>query len=114
MNSRITTFVERTNMEVQHIQKRTIWGNRWEPLRKWVYPAWLLYELSYRFCQYAMDTYKYIDEISTQTLAVSGAVLVFLICTAFLTVSSCFILFRFFKKENLTQTSFEVLTKRYL
>ena len=100
-------------MEVHDVGRKTFWGNWWEPIRKWFYPFWLLYELTFRFCQYALASYQYIEEISNQILAAFVALITFVVCTAFLTVSSCFIVYHFFQIENLTNTSFEERMKWY-
>ena len=99
---------------MQDVQSKSIWGYWWEPVRKWFYPAWLLYELSYRFYQYAIAAHHYIAEMSNPILAVFGAVVSFIFCTASLTVSACFILYKFYKTANLTNTSIEKTIKRYL
>jgi len=36
-------------MEEQNLQLKSIWGKWWEPIRKWFYPAWLIYETTVRF-----------------------------------------------------------------
>ena len=100
-------------METQNIALHSVWGKWWEPIRKWFYPAWLLYELTYRFYGYSIATYNYIEEVSNELLAIVSGVATFLICTAFLTVSTCFVLCKFFKIGNLTGTSFEERIKKY-
>ncbi len=100
-------------MEVSNVERKTIWGSWWEPVRKWFYPVWLLYELTHSFGHYAVSSYKYIDNLSNHTIAVLGAVVAFMLCSAFLTLTSCFVLFHFFKTKNLTKTSFEEKVKWY-
>lgn len=100
-------------MEVHTKQLQSIWGKWWESIRKWFYPAWLIYETSVRFYEYAIDTYLYLSEISSEILAVVTAIIVFIICSAFLTIPTTFILYKFFKVENLTGTSFENNIKKY-
>jgi len=109
----VPSLCKTLQLRIHHVQKHSIWGSYWEPVRKWFYPSWLLYELSYRFYQYAIATNQYIEQISNQPLAVFSAVVAFLICTLFLTVPTCFILYTFFKAENLTNTSIEKKLKRY-
>lgn len=105
-------------------QNRSIWGNWWEPFRKWVYPAWLLYEVSIRFYDYAWTAYRYIikllsqtapwlGSIATQVLSITGSLLTFVLCTAFMSVPTCLILYKFFKVNNLTSTRFERRMKVY-
>ncbi|MEN7548808.1 hypothetical protein AAG747_12880 [Rapidithrix thailandica] len=105
-------------MEEQNQQKKSIWGNWWEPLRKWVYPAWLMYETSIRFYHYAqgVHTYfekhqeglaSYIGEIGTLTLDLICSVATFAGCTVFLTMPACFLLYKFFKEDNFINTRFE-------
>ena len=111
-------------MEENNKQLKSIWGKWWEPIRKWFYPTWLLYELTVRFNEYAIAVYNYfiekqdyfnlyLGEIGTQISAVFCSVASFIICTFFLTVSTCFILYKFFKIENLTDTKFEKKLKTY-
>ncbi|MCG6191287.1 hypothetical protein [Maribellus maritimus] len=110
-------------MEENNKQLESIWGKWWQPIRKWFYPTWLIYEISYRFYAYSISTSQYIEnhqeniasyigEISTQTLAISSSFITFGICTAFLTVPASFILYQFFKEDNLTGTGFEEKIKR--
>ncbi|MEW7280149.1 hypothetical protein ABW636_16265 [Aquimarina sp. 2201CG1-2-11] len=110
-------------MEKNNKQLQSIWGTWWEPIRKWFYPAWLLYETLVRFYEYTQSVYHYflmeqeyttpyIGEIGTQTLAIFYSVATFVICTAFLTVPTCFILYKFFNTDNLTGTRFELKMKR--
>lgn len=112
-------------MEEMNIQLKSIWGKWWEPIRKWFYPLWLAYETSFRFYQYALsvqtyykeqhgDMARYLGEFGSQFLGVFCAVGTFAICTAFLTVPACFVLYRFFKSANLTSTPLEAKLKPYL
>ncbi|CAM3936840.1 MULTISPECIES: hypothetical protein [Flavobacterium] len=111
-------------MEEKNKQLKSVWGKWWEPIRKWFYPNWLLYELSIRFYDYSIDVHNYftdqqdyfasfIGEFGTQALAIFCSVATFVICTFFLTVFTCFVLYKFFKIENLTNTRFEEKTKKY-
>ncbi|KAB2810148.1 hypothetical protein [Phaeocystidibacter luteus] len=96
-------------------------GPYWSAFRKWFYPAWLIYETSIRFIEYASQTQAYVQTNITDLLGDSGAevlsmtcgVLVFLICFLFLAVPGGFILYQFFKKENLSGTLFEQKFKFY-
>ncbi|MFD2033587.1 hypothetical protein ACFSKL_02235 [Belliella marina] len=105
-------------MEEYNKQQRSIWGKWWVPIRKWFYPAWLLYETSIRFYDYGQSVHhyfigqqdaiaSYIGKIGVQVLDVFCSVATFAICTIFLTVPACFVLYKFFKTENLTGTPFE-------
>jgi hypothetical protein len=49
-------------MEENNKQLKSIWGKWWEPIRKWFYPAWLLYELTVRFYENAIAVYNYFIE----------------------------------------------------
>lgn len=111
-------------MEDKNKQLKSILGNWWKPIRKWFYPAWLLYELTVRFYDYSIGVYNYfidqqdcfasyVGEVGTQTLAVFCGVTTFIIYTVFLTVPACFVLYKFFKTENLTNTRFEEKMKKY-
>ncbi|WP_439490623.1 hypothetical protein [Algoriphagus sp.] len=105
-------------MEENNKLPTSIWGKWWEPIRKWFYPGWLAYETSVRFYEYTKAVYHfftrqqdfiavYIGKIGSQTLTVFSSVATFAVCTAFLTVPACFVLYKFFKAENLTGTPFE-------
>lgn len=105
-------------------QNNSIWGSWWTPLRKWVYPVWLLYEVSIRFYDYALSTYHYFEAFlksitslvgntGVQVLSIASSILTFALCTAFLTIPTCFILYKFFKVGNLTNTSLEQRMKVY-
>lgn len=105
-------------------KKITIFGNRWEPIRKWLYPSWIFYELSIRFYEYAISIQSYLvgrhnllavylGDIEMKTLALTFSLSTFIISTFFLTLPSCYVLYYFFKRENLTSTSFEIKLKKY-
>lgn len=111
-------------MEENNKPLKSIWGQWWEPIRKWFYPAWLTYETSIRFYDYTQSVHKcfieqedyiasYMGEIGTQALDIFSSVATFAICTAFLTVPACFVLYKFFKTENLTGTQFEQKLKTF-
>ncbi|TYA84389.1 hypothetical protein [Seonamhaeicola marinus] len=112
-------------MEAQNKQLESIWGKWWEPLRKWFYPAWLIYETFIRFYSYSEDVYNYllnkqelivsyIGKIGAQILSLFCTSLTFLICIVFLTVPTSFVLFRFFKSYNMTGTKLENRFKKIL
>ncbi|MDN4165902.1 hypothetical protein QWY31_10335 [Cytophagales bacterium LB-30] len=103
---------------------KSIFGTWWEPIRKWFYPIWLIYELSVRFYAYSADAYSYfsghqgyfyslLGHTGAQLLAISVGMATFIICTFFLTIPSVYILYQFFKDENLTGTAFEGKMKFY-
>lgn len=94
-------------MEETNIRLQSIWGKWWEPIRKWFYPLWLAYETSMRFIEYAVSVQNYFDELGYPALSLIFGVATLVICTAFLTVPACFILFRFFNTSNLTSTQIE-------
>tara|TARA_R110000796_G_scaffold252637_1_gene389623 strand:- start:63299 stop:63637 length:339 start_codon:yes stop_codon:yes gene_type:complete len=105
-------------MEENNRQLKSIWGKWWEPIRKWFYPAWLGYETSIRFYDYSLSVHQYfikqkddiasyIGETGTQALDMLSSVGTFIVCTLFLTVPACFVLYKFFKIENLTSSPFE-------
>ncbi|PKH52376.1 hypothetical protein CXF68_17475 [Tenacibaculum sp. Bg11-29] len=106
-------------MEEKNKQLKSVWGKWWESIRKWFYPIWLLYELSIKFYNYSETTYyyfiaqNYISEQGLQILAIFCSVASFIICNFFLTLPACFILYKFFKIENLTNTQFENKIKKY-
>lgn len=111
-------------MEENKHQLKSIWGAWWQPIRKWFYPAWLIYETSYRFYDYAVQVHQYINhqkiiasyigEAGTQFVAIFCGLTTFVICTAFLTVPTSFLLYRFFQQETITATRFERKLKRVL
>ncbi len=105
-------------MEAQKKHKKSIWGNWWVPIRKWFYPAWLIYEVTVRFYVYTLAIHQYfkngdhniasyIGEIGAQVLDILSSSITFIGCTAFLTIPSCYILYKFFEFDNLTNTRFE-------
>jgi len=111
-------------MEEKNNQVELILGKWWRPIRKWFYPAWLSYEISIRFYTYAQSVHiyvvaqqdyiaSYIGEIGAPSLIVFCSVATFSICTFFLTAPSCFVLFKFFKTDNLTGTQFEEKIKKF-
>ncbi|WP_456461547.1 hypothetical protein [Reichenbachiella sp.] len=104
------------------MQNISIWGSWWMPIRKWFYPIWLLYEISYRFYEYswAVHTYLsnaqdqitcYLGGLGAQILTISCSMVTFSICTAFLSVPACFVLYKFFSTQNLTGTELELKMK---
>lgn len=112
-------------MKVKSKQTKSIWGRWWSPIRKWFYPSWLIYECSYRFYDYAIAVYayfknhqidiaSYIGETGAQSFNTICSVATFVICSGFLTIPACFVLYKFFKIENLTSTKFEERLKRLL
>lgn len=105
-------------MERNTKKLRSIWGKWWEPLRKWFYPVWLIYETSIRFYDYAQAVHIYIveqlssiGEIGVQAAAIFCAIATFAICTVFLTAPACFVLYKLFETENLSNTPLEEKTK---
>ncbi|MFH6604354.1 hypothetical protein ACEZ3G_12755 [Maribacter algicola] len=94
-------------MEDNNKLPTSIWGKWWSPIRKWFYPSWLIYETSYRFYDYAVAVHLYLKNIGNEYLALVSGMATFMVCTAFLTVSTSFLLFKFFSVENLTGTRFE-------
>jgi len=98
----------------------SIWGKRWEPIRKWFYPIWLFYETTERFYEYALSVYHLfehqqddIGEVTAQVLSIIASVCTFLICFAFLTIPACIALFKFFTSEKTYNAPFERQLKRY-
>lgn len=98
--------------------QKSIWGQWWVPVRKWFYPAWLVYETSVRFYEYTKAVHLYFQErhghlssyvgpIGARSLDLFCSAITFVGCTAFLTVPASFILYQFFKTDNLTRTSLE-------
>lgn len=111
-------------MEKYNKKNTSIYGKWWQPIRKWFYPTWLAYELSIRFYDYAISIHNYflewqnyftayIREIGIPILAIFCSLATFIICTAFLTLPTCFVLYKFFALNNLTQTQFEEKIKKY-
>ena len=111
-------------MEAQNKQKKSILGTWWEPIRKWFYPSWLVYETSIRFYDYTQSVHNYIEkqhdyiasnigEIGFLMLDVLCSISTFVICTAFLTIPACFLLYTFFKEDNLTGSKLEEKMKPF-
>ncbi|KZS41070.1 hypothetical protein AWE51_23225 [Aquimarina aggregata] len=107
-------------MEENNKQLKSIWGVWWEPIRKWFYPAWLLYEVSIRFYNYSiavhqfiMEQQNYLGEIIIQILAVFLSIVTFIICSFYLTIPTCLTLYRFFTKNNFASNTFEQKIKKY-
>lgn len=107
-------------MEKNNKQLKSIWGKWWESIRKWFYPAWLVYETSIRFYGYGQSVYDYfivqqgyIGEIGATTSAIFFSVATFVICASFLTLPASFLLYKFFQTENLTSTWLEEKLKRF-
>lgn len=107
-------------MEKNKKQLKSVFGKWWLPIRKWFYSSWLVYETSVRFYEYAQAVYQYfiiqkynIGETGIQVLAYSSSILTFIICSVFLTLPAGFILYKFFKDDNLSKTSFEEKLKIY-
>jgi len=94
-----------------NIQLQSIWGRWWIPVRKWFYPLWLAYETLVRFYEYAQSVYNYFGASGYPSLGTFCAVATFTVCTAFLTVPACFLLYRFFSTSNLTSTQIEFKLK---
>ena len=105
-------------MDEQNKKRKSIWGTWWAPHRTWFYPLWLIYETSSRFYSYSLDVYYYLETqhgaiapylsgIGAQTLSVFCSIATFIICTAFLTVPACYLLYKLFKIDNLTATRLE-------
>lgn len=98
-------------------QKKSIWGNGWASIRKWFYPAWLAYEISIRFYDYSQSVHLYFEaqqnsvsflgKFGIQAIDAVCSTLTFVGCSVFLTAPACFLLYHFFKQENLTDTRFE-------
>ena len=107
------------------MKNKSVWGETWTKCRKWAYPAWLAYETSERFIDYAQSTHnfmdKYHDEISNyigntgsqiaDAVATAGT---FGACEAFLTIPAAVLLYKFFDEDNLTNTKLEGLSKKLL
>lgn len=104
-------------------QKKSIWGAWWVPHRIWFYPSWLIYETSSRFYDYSQGVHHYFENhqdnitpyvggIGAQTLNIFCSGATFAGCSAFLTVPACFVLYKLFKEDNLTNTRFEEKMKR--
>ncbi len=111
-------------MEATTIQLQSIWGAWWVPIRKWFYPAWLVYETAIRCYDYGLWVYHYFDpqahsiipyigETASQVLAIVSGVVTFMICAVFLIVPASMTLFHFFNKANVTNTPLEHRLKKY-
>ncbi|NMH89662.1 hypothetical protein [Flavivirga algicola] len=107
-------------MEEYNNHQKSIFGAWWEPFRKWFYPAWLLYELSIRFYDYALAVYQYIieqqnylGEITAQTLAVFLSIATFIICAFYLTIPASLALYKFFKEDKQITNPFIYRIKTY-
>lgn len=109
---------------MEESQLQSIWGKWWEPIRKWFYPSWLIYETSIRFYDYARSVHNYvglqqsyitshIGEVATEFLAASCSISTFAVCSAFLTVPAGIALFNFFKEESVTNSPLERRIKTY-
>ncbi len=105
-------------MEELNTQLHSIWGTWWEPVRKWFYPLWLIYETSVRFYDYAIGVHlyftehqssisSYIGDAGAYILCIVCSVLTFAICSAFLTLPGSYLLFKLFKVDNLTHSVIE-------
>ena len=108
-------------MEENSNKLKSIWGSWWEPVRKWFYPAWLIYETTVRFYAYTIQVHDSIIDLKfhssdsfVQITAILAGVITFAICFAFLTVPASIALFRFFKSEKITTRSLERKLKTYL
>ncbi len=107
-------------MEKNNKQLKSIWGKWWASIRKWFYPAWLVYETSIRFYVYGQSVHDYfimqqdfVGGIGAEISAIIFSVATFVICSSFLTLPASFLLYQFFQTENLTSTWFEEKIKRY-
>lgn len=107
-------------MEENNTSIKSIWGAWWTSFRKWFYSAWLVYETSIRFFEYALDVYQYfiirelnLGENTVQILAVLCSSLTFLICFFYLTVPATLALYRYFKPETLSKNPIEEKFKTY-
>ncbi len=105
-------------MEENKIQLQSIWGKWWEPIRKWFYPAWLVYETSIRFYDYALSVHHYfktqqdflsayIGEIGAQILNAFFSFSTFAICSAFLTIPASIALYQYFQVAKATNSPLE-------
>lgn len=105
--------------------EKSIWGNWWASQRDWIYPSWLAYELTTRFYDYTGAVHNHFEEnqddivllfgeFGTKTLEALFEGVTFVGCSAFLTVPACLALYKFFREDNLTGTSFEEQIKKYL
>jgi hypothetical protein len=92
-------------MEAFNNQQKSVFGTWWVPVRKWFYPAWLIYETSIRFYEYAFAVGNYfIDqgsfgELFAQILAITCGLAAFLVCIFYLTIPACIALYAYFKDD---------------
>lgn len=111
-------------MEENNKQMPSIFGKWWVPVRKWFYPAWLVYELSLRFYGYSlgvqnyfMNHYDYLSSFlghsGTSIITAFCVAATFILCFLFLTLPAGYVLYYFFKQENVTATRFEPKLKKY-
>ncbi|RYH72148.1 hypothetical protein EVU94_13855 [Flavobacteriaceae bacterium 144Ye] len=107
-------------MEDLNSQQKSVFGTWWEPIRKWFYPAWLIYETSIRFYEYSLGVCNYfitqqesIGELFAQILAITCGLATFLICSFYLTVPTCIILYKFFKEDKLTHPFLHKIKKYF-
>lgn len=108
-------------MEENKTQQKSILGNWWLPIRKWFYPAWFIYEISICFYDYGLSVYSYFMEyhnsigaFGAQALSIFCGVATFVICTFYLTVPACMLLFKFFNTKNISDNPVEERIKNYL
>jgi hypothetical protein len=101
-------------------KQQSIFGRWWTAIRRWFYPAWLIYETSFRFYDYSVSVINYFiehqdffGEATTQVLAIFCGLATFLLCTFYLTVPSSFTLYKFFKDEKSTTNPLIINIKRY-
>ena len=107
------------------MEKKSIWGDWWTSQRDWVYPSWLAYELTTCFYDYTEAVHNHFEEnhgkvtslfgeFGSRTLEALCEGVTFFGSSAFLTVPACLALYKFFREDNLTGTSFEEQVKKYL
>jgi hypothetical protein len=105
--------------------KQSIWGKWWTEHRAYAYPAWLIYEASARFYDYAQWVHNYFEkhyenltpylgDIGAHTLDILCSSITFVGCSTFLTIPASLALYKFFKEDNLTNTKLEEKIKRFL
>ena len=107
-------------MEDLNNQQKSVFGTWWELIRKWFYPAWLIYETSIRFYEYSLGVSNYfieqqesIGELFAQILAITCGLATFLICSFYLTIPSCIILYKFFKEDKPTNPFLHKMKKYF-
>jgi hypothetical protein len=104
---------------------KSIWGEWWTGKRKWVYPAWLAYEATARIHDYAMSVHEYLEEhhydIASYVGNFGSRSLDFILtnatftgCELMLTAPACLAVYKFFEKDNLTDTALEERIKRLI